>query len=356
MSRKYSEFKNDETEKNLLSVWKAFEAEFPTDDECWQEIYSRLHRIDCHECGSEKLTATTNCRTMRCTNCNSFVWITAGTFFNRVRRPRAWLAALYLLEEGISISAHRFHQLVKISVTGAAQIFKKISLLISNLAINPKNYSELESPGFTPVLVRRSKETDAWRHPSIFDRASIDSQITPPRMPFADKNSATNLFETMLTTDSQLAIYDYLAETPAKSARSAHIDELCAHIGINVADASVAITLMEIDGIIERLPGGRFRIKTVFSSQLRPNNPKHSEGNMDDSQKSLLRFIEYIKTIFHGISRRYLQLYLVLFWIKLDRKRWSKGKLRNICINSPFIHDEELNSFVSPFIVTIVNE
>lgn len=355
MNRKHSEFKNDETEKNLLSVWNAFEKEFPTDDHCWQEIYSRLQRIGCHQCGSERLSATRNCRTMRCNNCSSFVWITAGTFFNRIRKPRAWLAALYLLEEGISISAHRFHQLVDISATGAAQIFKKISLVISNLALIPKDYSEIESPGFAPVLVRRSKETDAWQHPSIFERTSIDSRMISQEMPFADCN-AKSVFDTFLTTDSQLAIYHYLAESSADSARSAHIDELCAHIGLTTGDASAAITFMEIEGILERLPGERFRIKTATSIGPRLNNQNRGSGRNDANPHTPSRFIEYTKAIFHGISRRYLQLYLILFWIRLDRKRWSKGKLRNICINSPFIHDEELNSFVSPFMVTIVNE
>lgn len=63
--------------------------------------------------------------------------------------------------------------------------------------------------------------------------------------------------------------------------------------------------------------------------------------------------IAYIRTYFHGVSRKCLQLYLASFWCHFDRVRWSQGAILLACLEHPPISYESIVQYVSPPAVNI---
>src|SRR5688572_2954786 len=120
-------------ETMLASLWERFNIEFPTEEACLQELSARTHKngmTKCHRCGYIRWPNNYNSRVLVCRVCKRKYWLTAGTFFHRIRCARPWLAAIWLLERGLSISSFRFHTLLNISYSTALSIFKKLTAVI----------------------------------------------------------------------------------------------------------------------------------------------------------------------------------------------------------------------------------
>ncbi len=59
----------------------------------------------CKTCGSAELENISSNRAGICTLCKDQTWYTAGTFFHRIRKPRAWLFTIWLMGTGESFNA-----------------------------------------------------------------------------------------------------------------------------------------------------------------------------------------------------------------------------------------------------------
>lgn len=58
--------------------------------------------------------------------------------------------------------------------------------------------------------------------------------------------------------------------------------------------------------------------------------------------------IAFIRQYFHGVSSKYLQVYLGAFWCHSDRRTWAPGAVLRVCIKHPPISNSDLLHYKVP--------
>ena len=119
---------NSVSDGELVRLWDQFQICFPTERDCLIELSKYITRkpdFVCLKCKSERFSELRNGRSFKCNGCALIVWRTSGSFFNRIRKGRAWLAAIWLLERGAVLTSSRFHKLAGIAQSSAFYILKK---------------------------------------------------------------------------------------------------------------------------------------------------------------------------------------------------------------------------------------
>ena len=155
-------------QEEFVLLWKQFNAEFPSEEDCIEAIYTKYNdqAMKCSFCGGSEIKREYGARTGQCTSCKKAVWITAGTFFHRMRRARPWLAAIWLIERGQGLSAGLLHRLVDIAPSTAWLLLKKLHLVINSALLNQPDRVCEASANFLAVICKRSTETPAGSHPA----------------------------------------------------------------------------------------------------------------------------------------------------------------------------------------------
>src|SRR5579885_2883303 len=150
----------------LASLWRQFNTEFPTIQHCLEELCKRASddgSIRCRHCGSQHDDKPLAARVIICRRCRQSTWLTAGTFFDHIRLPRPWLAAIWFMERGVTMSSCQFHKLTGVAYSTAWNIFKKVTTVIESEMVG--DAQAVPSALFSPVICRRSRETPARSHP-----------------------------------------------------------------------------------------------------------------------------------------------------------------------------------------------
>ncbi|MBP9094006.1 hypothetical protein KBI23_23490 [bacterium] len=90
-------------------------------------------------------------------------------------------------------------------------------------------------------------------------------------------------------------------------------------------------------------------LSAVIAAYLETSDWCLASSHTSDSIASAIKAaIAYIRTYFHGVSRKCLQLYLAFFWCHFDRARWSQGAILLACLEHPPISYESIVRYVSP--------
>ncbi|CAN5610230.1 hypothetical protein BH11CYA1_BH11CYA1_40120 [soil metagenome] len=147
----------------------------------------------------------------------------------------------------------------------------------------------LPSQLLSAVVTKRSKETPAHEHP----RAELEACSTPGAQ-----------FQTPEQWQNYLTSEEEVREAIANYSRS------------RAANSAFSLTISSVVAVIQTA-------------------------------------IAYIRTYFQGVSRKYLQLYLTLFWCHSDRLRWTPGTILLACLEHPPISYEAIIAYVSPSAVKI---
>src|SRR5258708_5563978 len=69
-------------------IWAQFNANFPTELHCREELYRMINAQTlgkCHSCGSTNRISEFGARTTDCQDCTRTSWCTANTFFHGIR-------------------------------------------------------------------------------------------------------------------------------------------------------------------------------------------------------------------------------------------------------------------------------
>lgn len=318
-------------EESLNSVWNEFNTRFPTDEDCLQELCRRLFgqkERRCKNCGSSLSAENSVNRVVQCMSCNSKCWTTAGTFFEGIRLVRPWLAAIWFLERGLIINSYRFHKMVGVAYSTALNIFRRVTIALEeqlNGAV-----VELPSKLFSELVCRRSRETPARIHPrheqSELSGAMIssieendDSQhCNPENVKVCGAEMVDDLCNpTVELIGNEAMVLGLLSEVPL------HFDLLSERSKLPTGELSSCLTMLELDGQVVCLAGNLY-VRQVFR-QTEPTSQRNSLQLVDGTstakhqQELVCAAITFVRRTFQGISRKYLQNYLIAFCVHKSR-------------------------------------
>ncbi|MBS1952925.1 MAG: hypothetical protein JST89_02000 [Cyanobacteria bacterium SZAS-4] len=280
--------------------------------------------------------------------------MTAQTFFHGVRRPLDWVRAIFLLEDGVSFSANMFSELTGMASSSVSEILSKLWIVLSS---HMEGCSVERSSSFLPSVSKRSLQTPTAKHPmaeqDVFDEIesenmaeSLDTFIRRKLEEIYQNSNSTESF----SADSNKNGASWLAEKSVYNLLSAEpksFESIGSASGLSVGDLSLTLLHLELAGLAKSLPGNTF-------VQLRPfwTDITISAQSREKSKKSPFKpFFEFVSRTFHGISRKYLQLYLAAFWCHTSRRRWAVGTLFTACLRSKQLTRRDRLAYVSPPVV-----
>jgi DprA winged helix domain len=356
-----------ETEESYRKrVLSNFGALYP-DDELSTVALAERHGNDilkCRHCGSKNVEKDDGGRFIKCMECWKKTWLTAGTFFEYVKRPRAWLAAIWLREHGVFMSASEFHKLFGIALSSALNIFKKLGIVIDS-EMN-QDVLAISARIFRQAIGKRSRLTPAREHP-ITEQDEVEKQengesrdcrsaggsvasetISPiggksrcqqPSQPAADVLAVDE------TTGLEKKIYDLLSH------EQVDFETLCQCTTIPASELLQAITMLQLKGLVMQVSGNKY----VRAEPVRKPRVTQGLASMAAAQTTKIvdSVIEFIRGKFHGISRKYLQLFLAEYWCYMESWRWRPGLLLSACQQFDRVSDKDVLEYESPAVVSV---
>jgi hypothetical protein len=353
------------------ALWQRFIAEFPTEESCIDELYRRggAKLLTCHHCFQPLVPKKSGARVIRCLSCKQDSSPTAGTFFDRMRRPRSWLAIIWLSEHGVTINGCQLHELSGITTSSASNLVGKFATVMRGLL--PDDATTIPSELFCSVFAKRSRETPAGKHPRAEEEelqaaqsvkqttgnsgigeespllSSAALQLPPEFCGNPDDIAAPATDEPELESAEQRTIYSMLCEQPI------HFDLLCNQTGLPAGVLSAELTMLELNGLMERLSGDWYLRK----AKEPPNNELQAGKAASVSEQTAAKVSEiigFIKVTWRGISRKYLQNYVGVFCFLRDKASGSAASLFDACLQAGPIRYQEMLAYVTPALVQIV--
>lgn len=274
----------------LKDVWPIFESQVPNDAVAADLIYKTLERqgeIACR-CSCEQVVRGPGSRIFKCLNCKYETWFTAKTLLKRTSNLRAWLAAIYLKQNRVVITPSQLARLTEISQTGAYEIHQKLNFVVWDQIDDDSLL--VPSELFFSAICKRSRETPARLHP-VAEELAFRASESNTDCSFQPTN-----------------------------------DDCRSHETETLAIASSGST------VLDELP----------SAAARP---------LSLPFKLIGAAVVFIKRHFHGVSRKYLQLYLAGFCFQFESRERLPDSLLTACLRHPPIsYDDLLDYVTSPLV------
>lgn len=347
----------DQQESSLPGCWKYFEQTYPTDEACivaiLENVYGQEWQI-CGRCQRSNTHLEKNYRALKCDDCGHTTWPLANTFFCKVRRIKAYVGAIWLLQNGFAVSSFQFHKLANIAQSTALNIFKKVAIIIENTM----ERATLPSTCFDEAIGKRSKETPARLHPTA---EGCNRQEANQISPVQGGENAAHISPTL--DGPQRIVYDCL------DVNGISFDTLQARTQIETGLLLATLTMLELADLIVALEGNRFARKRHFSidynqpcvesEQTRIHSEKLDYQSNDflkndrQARKLISEITHFLQDNYHAVSRKYLQLYIATFWYLKTATRKDHPPLIKCCSDAKFITITQLAGFISPVYVKV---
>lgn len=349
-------------ENNLLLFLSEFDRAFPTEESAVEDLKNRFENeglLYCHHCGQPKLEKKYGARVLKCLDCGNQTWITSGTFFHYAKRIKPRLAAIWLMERGCVFGSSKFHRLVDIAQSSAFNILKRIAMVIN--AHMERDIYELPSSIFSTVVCKRSRETPARAHP-VAEQEEIDVAEEQKRVQEIvlleqqeeeleqeegleqEKKSEQEKESEQLSSQEQ-ELYDLLSETPVS------FETLYARCNMEVSQAVAGLVMLEIAGLVVSLPGNNYA-RSPRNQNLSLNVDRSKNDEFRAKYEPIIAAAgTFIRKNFHGISRKYLQIYLALRWYYADQGVWNATQLLNACLRFGSVTQVKIADFVTSAMV-----
>ncbi len=348
--RTSAKLKVTSSEEEIELFFARFYERFPTEADCEETIFRAASPdgIRC-ECGLLVLNRKCGERTARCTSCKKTVSATANTFFHGMKRPTAYCGAIFVLGEGLAISANEFSKRVGVASSAGAVILHEVSSVIVDIMNDAR---EMLSAVLLKPVGKRSKETPAREHPKM-EQAEAEKRAAgnEGNKPVSSVNPGVllqRMSESAQTkipeNEVQKRIYDLLSANPLS------LEVLSDKSNLPHSELMCSLTMLELSGMVKQLPGNRFEaIEIKIAHVLK--QPMLLAGAQDTEAKL---FFQFVSKTFHAVSRKYLQRYLARYWCFIDRVRWSFESLLDVCAKAGPKSYEQLSGYVTPLSVKAV--
>jgi hypothetical protein len=111
-------------------------------------------------------------------------------------------------------------------------------------------------------------------------------------------------------SDLHSKVYEEIANEPVS------LESLLKTLNLTPSELSSALTILELEGLVESLPGSRY----VRSQSTQNEQADSGNGAIEETTAQILQSaIGFIQCLFHGVSRKYVQLYLAYFGLIRNR-------------------------------------
>jgi hypothetical protein len=339
--------------KNLASLLKEFESEFPSREACLDELY-RLAQIEikCRVCHNHSLEIRTDRRAGKCINCKKTTRFTAGTVLEHMKMPKPRLAAIWFFSKGAVLNSLVFSRLLKIAQSSAHGILNWLRFTMQSVL--PADAPLLHSSLFAPAFSKRSRQTPARERPVAEqeemekmadvernDRCSIpEPQKTNMAVSqeFGDDSNRVMTEDAGEFSQQQEQIYKLLSDLPL------HFEALCNRANVPIGTLSAVLTVLEIEGKAERLEGDWY-VRRMVKQKIQAPSEKAS--------RTIDAFLQFVRLNFRGISRRYLQGYLAAYWCRIERSNWSSEAFWQECLGAMSKSYQQIRTYVTPLWVKL---
>lgn len=303
-------------------------ANFPTDDDCLNMLRNYFEE-KCNNCGGKNLLREVGRRDAKCLDCNKKTWLTARTFLNSIKRPRAYLMAFTLIQRGIEFSGAEFARLVDIAPSSAQHVIKKISFAV--VAHLLKHGVDTKSSDFAPCIFSRSIDSPANEHPHAeFEELE--------RRHSAQSNQTKAILDSLSQTE--ITIYELFEDQPLG------LPALEVKSGLPTNQVLTALAMLEVEGLIETTNGTDY---VKCRQQVAPP-PVSKPSRL--TRRYVAKSLRLIKRTHKSVSRKYLQLYLAFYWCLLDQK-WNAENLLRVCVKHGPVSASCIKNYVSPYMVHV---
>ena len=342
---------SEQREKLLAELVNRFDRIYKTEKDCQEKINRMLYpggEYSCRACRSNDVEHGYGERKVYCFSCKKTTSLTAYTFFHRIRNARSYLLPIWVMEQGMILNASEIGRISGVVNSTGQLILKKITYVIKNQMDTLQ--VELLSDQMIGVICKRSRETPKREHPS--------SEIREAR--FAAQ-SAVNMFsqvedsEAPIPTGGDKNEID-LNEVETRilrllSLRDMRLDNLIEESHLSIGQLLSGLTMLEVEGKIEIVAGDYYRKLFSCPKSIEPDSDIESSAI---TKKRLKKTVNFIKEIFQGIARKYLQLYNAAIWIYADRETWREDAVLGVCSNHGSVTPWMISNYVSPYIVKVV--
>ncbi len=353
---------------------------FPDEATCWTAVieeFGRLGLLACKHCLSESVKLVDGFRKYRCDECRKKSQTTAGTFLHGVKKIRAWLFAVWIVDNGFYVSSKWLGQAIGVSQSSALHIIKSAMLALEIRASSYDAYS-IETFRFREFFAKRSVLTPALVKPrdemsssfeqnfksesadssscDFYEAATESIAICPERQEDQISNQYKKFTEVGAGEGLGVACDKFASDilTLLKDGPKS-TDDLIESLDLENAVVLEILTELELAGRIRGISGGRFVISDSSSSSLRCVAPALGSqlvnSDMLDAQTAdkgikdvALVFMRMSMKLAKGLSRKYLSLYVGLSNELVLGDVY--GSFLQICLTAGYIGNKRLNSYV----------
>lgn len=363
----------EEMSFRIARIWRGFHKKYPDADSCWKDIANTMvsqRLAKCGRCRKRDFRLTTNVKVIQCCGCGQKVSVSAGTFFHRVRKIRVWMAAIWLLQHGESVSSTFFAFICEIAQSSALHILK--SVFVVTAGVQSAARCRVSSKHFMGWFLRRSSETPRREPPFHEEKAFRDDELKRLEKENSISGAAERELELKSLGAVELKIFELLIPGPLGA------EQIARHTGLGPSELLSKLTLLELIGILRPFPGGLVglcpgALEKVYGEETNAlesatvvvknscRNKSCVACSSEERAQSLSRlqsnFGMFGFNTFQGCSRKHFQYYLYAFAYTesaracIDRSRDEVDGLLTMCLRRGYVGSHYLYASVTPLLV-----
>lgn len=365
---KNKEPRNQKTEE-IDKHWQSFLTLYPDNESCWKDLHNMqlgAGTLSCINCFAKDSVRKDGERTAKCSGCGKTIWITAGTFFHRVRNLHAVFGAIWLIQNGQVVSSLYLSKLAGTAQSTALNTLKSIYFVIDQSLTG--TFEDIGSLHFMGMFFKRSKQTPKKEHP-LNEESSYDEKSDPDFAgPIIDfDNDSQTVMPSM--SEQEEKIHSVLLFGPNS------VDVIQNLTKISMSELLICLSMLEMRGIIKTAAGGKFAVanNNAYTKSAKNNTGKSRRSasschlasccgataksagiNLLRVERTVGKVFAHVCQMIHGLSRKYLQLYLALFSFTYNLKGEARPSLFAICLGADYVTKETLDEYVTPLNVRLV--
>ncbi len=317
-----------------------FKSEYPTDLDCTEALIKVIepqNGFDCRGCLKKLPQRSYGHKMIRC-KCGTRNFLLADSPYRNIRRPDAWWGYLCSKFERYLTSTNGFARLFKTSPSTSHNIFGTYATILKREMNEGKGVPSSE---FINIFIKRSKETEARKHPNSEELC----MHSPSKREVVDSAIPVQNQEPSDLTADEKAVIDIISSHPVQA------NLIYEQANMPFVSVSVILSMLEIKGHIRRLPGDRWIREGIKLVEKKTTNLKPQSSSI--SPEVVEGFFTFVRDTRHGISRKYLQNNLAMFWHHVSTTRWTAEALISACRGSPPISSKEVFDDVTPALVKV---